>query len=270
MEHNRQLSKCNWIRHAAVGLALMVATAGAARADIVDVIGEFTSFTSWMGTDRISYVNGTALTAGAQISSTRYLSDTVNFAAGTTSVDFNYDRTNYNWLVNSFEFIPAAPADVTLGQTFQLGTLRYTNGQWWEQADIGFRLTTESLNQTLDAQTFAGTLRLISTAPPGLDPYAQADYFWVLERPDLGSARVFELYYQPLGNPGNVGDFALYGKIDSLILTGLEARNAAGFTDPSIQPGLSVTHQAGPEPATLVLLGSGLLGGGIVRRKIGW
>lgn len=263
-----------WIRHAAAGLALTAGMAGISQAAIVNVTGTFTSFTSYMNNDRISYVNGTtALTSsGVEVFPGRFLSDTVSFPAGTTSIDFNYDRSVTPWLVNSFEFIPAAPADVTLGQTFQLGTFRYTNGQWWEQTDIGFVLTTESSDPALNGHTFAGTLRLISTSPPNPDPYAQADYFWVLERPDLGSMRVFELYYQPPGNPGNVGDFAINGRIDSLVLTGFDALNGAGFTDASIQPGLSGPGSSVPEPGTLTLLGIGIgvfAGGGVLRRKTG-
>ena len=256
-----------WIRHAATGLALAAALAGVSQATMVDVTGEFTSFTSYMSTDRLNYVNGTTLTSsGTEVFPGRFLSNTVYFPAGTTSIDFNYDRSVTPWLVNSFAFTPAAPADVTLGQVFQLGTLSFTNGQWYEQVDIGFLLTTHSWDHALNGHTFAGTLRLISTSPLDQDPYAQADYFWLLERPDLGSMRVFDLCCQPSGHPGNVGDFAIYGKIDSLIPTGFVALNGAGFTDPSIEPGLAGSPV--PESGTLTLfgIGIGLLAAGTVRK----
>jgi hypothetical protein len=93
------------------------------------------------------------------------------------------------------------------------------------------------------------------------DPYEEADFFYVMERPDLGSARVFDLYRLPPGitPPGNVGLFGFKGEIGSLIPTGFVALNDAGFTTPSIQTG---PLNPIPEPGTYAMLfaGLGLLG----------
>lgn len=176
--------------------------------------------------------------------------------------------------MNAFEFIPnAAPSDVVLGQTFTLGTFRYTNGQWFPRADIAFSLTTHSTDDALDGKTFFGTIRLVSTtvrnyAP--FNPYDEADFFYLLDNPSLGSARVFEAAnfdtsLQPSGNPGNTGDFALTGFIGSLHPNGFVPLGAAGFTTTSIVGGpvdLSTIHLAIPEPETyaMLLAGLGLLG----------
>jgi hypothetical protein len=268
-----------WIRHAATGLALTAAMAGTAQAGTVSISCDFISFTSNIGTDRISYVDGTIpMTPSAtqtQISPARFLSDPVLFAAGTTHVDFNYDRTVTPSLVNSFDYIAGPPASVNVGDTFQWGTIRFTNGQWWEQADLVFRLTSHSSDSGLNGHVLWGTLQLVSVSAvptfidPGADARAEADYFFMLERPDLGSMRVYDQFRQPPGNPGFSGDFAIDGRIGSLIPTGFVALNGAGFTDPSVQPGLSGSSV--PEPGTSTLLGIGLLlaAGGIVRKKIG-
>jgi PEP-CTERM motif len=267
-----------WIRHAATGLALTAGIAGTAQAGTVSISCDFLSFTSNIGTDRISYVDGTILMTPSatqtQISPARFLSDPVNFAAGTTHVDFNYDLTVTPFLVNSFDYIAGPPASgVNVGDIFRWGTIRFTNGQWWEQADLAFRLTSHSTDDpALDGHVLDGTLRLISvsTIPtfidPGADARAEADYFFMLERPDLESMRVYDKFRQPPGNPGFSGDFAIDGKIGSLIPTGFVALNGAGFTDPSVQPGLSGSSV--PEPGTSTLLGIGLLAaGGIVRKR---
>lgn len=270
--------------------ALLIAGTGLlsyASAAPVTVTGKFTSFTS--DTLGGEVVNGVSLVSSGSAGSRApwFTSNPVTFSGSTTRLDFTSSPpgTPGVWPMNGFEFIPnAAPVDVVLGQTFTLGTFRYTNGQWRPQADIAFSLTTHSGDDNLDGFTFSGVMRLISTSVGDIapfNPYDEADFFYLLGNPALGSARVFEAAnydpsLQPPGNPGNTGDFALTGYIGSLHPNGFVALNAAGFTTPSVVGGPvdpSTITPGGtppiPEPETyaMMLAGLGLLGFAVRRRK---
>lgn len=271
------------IRHAAAGLTLAACLAVAAQAATVTVNGEFLSFISDMGIG--AYVNGMPLTSsGAPGSQPGYqLSNPVYFTSGTTSVSFRYDPAiQPSALVNSFQYA-GNTENVNVGDTFRFGTFTFTNGQWFPRVDIAYRLTSASADPALNGHVFEGTLRLISVSAgslifpqPGddqatrdaiqlLNAQNEADYFYILERPDLGSVRVYDKYRQPPGDPGFAESFALYGRIGSLVPTGWVALGGAGFTDPSVEPQLSPPSV--PEPGTFGLFGIALLGLAIVRRK---
>lgn len=254
-------------------LVLAVVMVGAAHAVPVTVDGTFLSFTSSLfdSPPRPHFVNGIALTPTTSTTtdpnsgSTQFLSSTVNFTPPTTVIAFHWElpvsgQPTIIGTMNSLEFIAAPPQDVGFGEIFQLGTFRVTNGQYPYQADMRMRLTTSSTSAELGGQTFEATLRYLSNQDLTLpfDPYQEADFFFWLERPDLGSGRVFDLFRQPPGNPGNVASFALYGRIGSLIPTGFVALDSAGFTNPSVQPGPLPPGAPVPAPGTLALLGTAL------------
>lgn len=267
-------------------LSACMLMAGAAHAAPVTVTGTFTSFTSDMS-GGAAVVNGIALTSSGSPGSgrTNFASNPVVFSNPTTRLDFTRSPpgTPGVWPMNGFEFIPnAAPSDVVPGQTFTLGTFRYTNGQWLPQADIAFSLTTHSADDNLDGITFSGTMRLVSTTVRNLPPfnaYDEADFFYLLGNPSLGSARVFEAgnfdpSLQPSGNPGNTGDFAFTGYIGSLHPNGFVPLNAAAFTTSSIVGGPldPATITVGetppvPEPASWAMLLAGLGALGLVARR---
>jgi hypothetical protein len=236
----------------------------------VTITAEFTSFTSWVldFPGRTQQVNGIPLTStGVPVppgpwGSTYFEGNTVTFNPGVTSLSFGYDPDTtdpanpLSFIQNAFRFKAPPVADVNKGDVFNLGEFEFTNGQWYYQTDVGFVLTSHSTDPELDNHTFIGTIRLLSNSTDGSDPEAEADFFSFLERPDLGSCRVYDQFSQPASNPGNVGTCALDGRIGSLIPTRLYSVDAGAFTDPSTTGPLA--DAAVPEPATLVLLASGL------------
>ena len=158
---------------------------------------------------------------------------------------------------NAIDFIPADPSDVKPGDDFKLGTFSVKNGYWYSTgtvADVTFQVTTHSDVPSLDGHTFDGTWRMFVFAPGDTDPVNNADYFYLLERPDLGSIRVFETYAQPADNPGCIGSVDLYARIGSLVPSGFANPTAGAFLSP--MPGSPAAVV--PEPSTFWLLSMSL------------
>jgi len=293
MKQNRKVSEWRSDRTCRVTLAVCMVVAGfavaagsvgTARAAMVSVAGTFTSFQSDMfdpGFQPAS-INGTLLTKSSEVVTGHnlsgrafYWSNPVNFApeTETSRLTFGYAPINTPGRLNSFEFIanPVATDVTNIGDIFQLGTLRVTNGQYPPRSNIGITLTTFSRNSAFNNQTFSGTIfyesiaTLPSSGPDGdvYDPFAEADHFYFLAGAGMGvtgDARVYDLYAQPAGNPGNVGVFALYGHIGSLDLDRIVPLSG-GFTTSSTGAAvIDPVFPLVPEPGTMLLLGSGLVG----------
>lgn len=164
---------------------------------------------------------------------------------------------------NLLSFTPAPAQDVVAGQEFLLGTFTYTNGSWFPYATLGFSLTSVSSDPTLAGHVFSDSLRLTVTRyQPTNTPQQNADFVSFVGRPDLGSARAYELGDSPTGS--NILTWDLYGRINSLIPTRFASGVGGGFLDPSVELQPTVV----PVPAAVWLFGSGLLGlFGIARRE---
>lgn len=158
---------------------------------------------------------------------------------------------------NLIQFTPSAPQQLQVGQTFSIGTFSLTNGSWFgndpgsnffPDTDLGFSVTTHSADPRLDGHTFSGTLRFVVTSG-ATSAQADADYFYFVERPELGSLRVYEAD-NALGL-GNTGSIALSMRIGSLIPVELNQATGAAFV--GANPVATV-----PEPATVALWLGGL------------
>ena len=176
--------------------------------------------------------------------------------SGTSKIEFPVSRQNPTFLTNTFAFTPGDPANVSAGDIFKLGSFTFTNGTWFDTIQLAFSLTTHSANPTLDNHVFSGTMNLIVNPNVAGDPYLSADYFYIAERPDLGSVRVFERLIQPAGNPGFTGTADIYGEIGSLIPTSFANPSGGAFLSPSIEtdPMVGTT----PEPGSFCLMAMSL------------
>ena len=235
---------------AAACLVLVVGTRS--RAEQVTVTGEFSSFRPETGfIDSVLTAYDPAGPTTLSVAS----GQATALPSGTSKIDFLAFPSPFV-LTNTFEFNPGDPVDVNRGDVFRLGSFTFTNGTWFDSIDLAFTLTTHSSNAALDNQVFAGTMVLVVNPNDQADPYISADYFYIAERPDLGSVRVFERAIQPSGDPGYTGTVDFYGRIGSLIPTGFAHPSPAAFLSHSITA--DPQFNPVPEPASLVSTTLGL------------
>ena len=231
-----------------------------AQAGVVSVTGQFTSITP-----EAAVSNATVTSYRASGATTQPLLDgqTTVLPAGTSNIDYSAGVGT----VNNFHFTPADDANVSRGDIFKLGSFTFTNGTWFVfRSDDGlsllntirlpFSLTTHSSTVELNNQVFNGTINLVVNANSD-DPYVSADYFYVAERPDLGSVRVFEQFVQPPGNPGFTGTAEFYGQIGSLIPRSFSNPSGAAFLSPSVGIDPLVNPVSEPDILPLTMLGLG-------------
>jgi hypothetical protein len=200
---------------------------------------------------------------------------------GTTSVTLQAPSNS----PNGISFAPRPFTNVALGQDFVLGTLTFENGAWFGAINsapagidptthLGFEITTTSPNGSAFNQTIAGTITMHVYVAVGADPTtlagqnAQADWL-TIESPavvsSLGAFRVYEDCCRPPGFT-SVGSVDLVARFNSLDLIGF-ANPTGAFVTPSVDP-LPITGAVTtPEPATWVLVATGLAAGVVARRR---
>lgn len=243
-----------------------------AHALVVTPVGEFTNFYTANVFDTtgdflvVNRVNGQQLCAfgPAQGSQTTYDCSLdgpagMELAPGTTSVEWQVDPIYFDpWDRNFVSFLAAGAQDVELGQKFLFGTLTFVNGAWSSAyTELSYNLTFTTGNQALDAlYDFEYSSNLIVQGTPNLatnTPEQNADFIYLADDPQLGTLRAYELFDSPSG--GNSVSVEIWGYLGSVNMVSFENVRGAGFIAPL------------PEPGTLGLLGLGLAGLGLSRRR---
>lgn len=229
-------------------------------------------------------VNGSTPTRSGWVSDGTTGPFASGYVTGTQSLSGNSVSFRYDWVTpgtpgeNLISFTPAAFSNVSVGQSFVLGTLTYQNGFWYgagETAlfntpiDLGFTIRTNSNDGAQFNQTLTGTLRNVIHQVPNDGGFQPANYEaeadWVFMRGagvslTMGAFRVFDNCCKPAG-ASNVGSVQIMGRFNSLDIDAFGAVDGGGFVTSAVDP-LPI-----PEPGTWAMLLAGLGVIGTAARK---
>jgi hypothetical protein len=216
---------------------------------------------------------------------------------GLTGRTVTFGTTRFGTSANNIlEFTPAQDLVGLVGEPVRLGTLSFTNGNWWGSSSEGpsfnvpsffdFRLTTTSTDQRFN-QTFEGHIRLIVTFNNAPNPAtlagqeAQADYVYIEGSNTAGTGatgqlqttNAFRVFDSNAFGYSNIGSAELWAEFNSLDLLGFRNPTGGGFVTQSIDvlgpDGANPTPV--PEPNTALLVATaatlGALWGRVRRRS---
>jgi len=218
---------------------------------------------------------------------------------GPSSMEFVYDSPGAG--ANLLSFTSSGFSNVARGQAFTLGTLTFTNGQWFGSGNTAadnmpsfftFQMTTSSPDGNAFNQTTYGVIRMTVNSPinndlttlAGMD--AEADWITVFDcgtslsclsslianpnttDPGIGTFRVYDSFALPAGftNSGTVDIVGMFNSLDLLELD----NPVGGFITQQGTPLPPVEPQqpAVPEPASwAMMIGGFAMLGGMLRRR---
>jgi hypothetical protein len=178
---------------------------------------------------------------------------------GTSQFEFwDVDAFSGEGRHNLIRFDSSGSHDVSRGQSFLMGSLTLSNGIWFTAPDISVTFRSSSSDPAFDGFVWTDTIRMSITPNDFVNktPEQNADFIYLLNRPDLGSVRAYEANDSPTGSNSVTVD--LYGAINSIDLQRFANARGAGFIDSSVA--LEPTISAVTEPTTMAFLGTGLAG----------
>lgn len=227
----------------------------------------------------VGEING-AVPAFAGVAPDGFGFDTVLGTTGLSGQTATFVYNDGASVANVISFTPSSFTDVEIGETFVLGTIGFTNGQWFSgnvaagvslPAFFSFNLGTVSATPGF-TQSIAGQLVVTTnqTIPQDCTTLAgqqnQADFVSIgssAATGPLGTLRVFDLGCKA-ASVSNSGTIQLLGRFGSLELVGLANPGGGGF----FAPGTGTGPIGGiPEPDSWALLITGFgLTGAVLRR----